>query len=204
MNTKLHTDDIWRPDQPLPGGDVLRQVAARCAKLWELPTMTGRVRVGYNPRLRTTLGRAALDEYRVELNVHLLREHPEQLIPTLVHELAHVAVRMRYGSSAAPHGREFRTLMSAAGVPAETTHNLPAAKALRRRRRRYVYLHICDGCGYSFLARSVRRDCYCNGCGPGMSWDVYRAADKPAGRKQLVAARRRLVAQVRRGTADRS
>ncbi|MFW6065583.1 MAG: SprT-like domain-containing protein [Planctomycetota bacterium] len=204
MSGKLQTDDIWTPASPLPDGRVLRLVVARCGQLWDLPEMPRSVRVGYNPRLRTTLGRASLDDCRVELNIHLLREHPDQLIPTLVHELAHVAVRMRYGASAAPHGREFRTLMAAAGLPAETTHDLPAAKALRRRRRRYVYLHVCGECGYSFMARSVRRDCYCTRCGPEMSWDVYRAADNPAGRKHLSAARKRLVAAVKRGQAGRS
>jgi predicted SprT family Zn-dependent metalloprotease len=196
-NTKLEFDDLWTPEQPLPGGAVLRAVAARCAKLWELPALAD-VRVGYNPRLRTTLGRAVYGDDRVELNVHLLREHPDQLIPTLVHELAHLAVRRRYGESAAPHGRAFRKLVAATGLPPETTHNLPAARRLRRRRRRYVYLHVCDGCGYSFVGRSVRRDSYCTRCGPKMSWDVYRAPDTPAGRKRLAAARPRLVKQARR------
>ncbi|MGC9455753.1 MAG: SprT-like domain-containing protein [Phycisphaerae bacterium] len=204
MSAKLHTDDIWTAASPLPDGRVLRKVVDRCAELWELPELSQVVRVGYNPRLRTTLGRASLDDCRVELNIHLLREHPDQLIPTLVHELAHVAVRLRYGASAAPHGREFRTLMAAAGLPPETTHNLPAAKALRRRRRRYLYLHICDECGYNFVARSVRRDCYCTACGPEMSWEVYRVADNAAGRKHLSAARRRLVAAVRKGRKSQS
>ncbi len=198
MNRKLWTDDLWTPGRPLPDGRLLRRMAERCAGLWQLPELAENVRVTYNPRLRTTLGRAVLDELRVELNVHLLREHPRELVPTLVHELAHLAVRMRHGESAAPHGRAFRTLMAAAGLPAARTHNLPAARKLRRKRARYVYLHICDGCGYNFLARSVRRDCYCTRCGPEMNWDVYRAPDQPAGRKRLAAARRRLVAEARR------
>lgn len=203
MNRKLQTDDLWTPGGPLPDGRLLRRIATRCAELWQLPQLAESVRVVYNPRLRTTLGRALLDDLRVELNVHLLREHPAELVPTLVHELAHLAVRTRYGESAAPHGRAFRTLMAATGLSADRTHNLPAARKLRRKRTRYVYLHICDGCGYSFMARSVRRDCYCTRCGPEMSWDVYRSPDKPTGRKRLAAARRRLVAQARRNATTR-
>ncbi len=177
-------DDLWQPGQPLPHARVLGQIAQRCGDAWDMPDLGQSVRVGYNPRLRTTLGQAHLQLGQVELNGRLLSEHPDELIPTLVHELAHVAVYRRYGRRP-PHGLEFRTLMRAVNLTDRATHSLPVA---RQRRRRYLYLHRCSVCGQSFLARRVRRDCHCARCGPEMDWQVLRAPDTQAGRDLLTLA----------------
>ena len=176
-------DDLWTPAKALPGRGGLLAIAARAGEAWECPDLTARVRVGYNGRLRTTLGRAVLDDLRVELNPRLLREHPAELVPTLVHELAHLVVHERYGRVAS-HGRHFRTLMAAVRLSPAATHKLPTAH-LKRRRRRYLYLHRCSDCGYSFIARSVRRNSYCIACGPEMTWDIIRAPSSKEGRKHL-------------------
>ena len=190
---RFSVDDLWTADQPLPGKAVLSAMIARCAAAWEMPELSDGVRVAYNPRLRTTLGRAVPAEGRVELNTHLLRRHPAELVPTLVHELAHLAAHARYGA-VQPHGRHFRTLMRAVNLSAATTHSLPTA-GLRRRRRRYLYLHRCDGCGQHFVARRVRRDVYCKTCGPEMNWDIFRIANTPDGREKLADFRRQLAGQ---------
>ena len=176
-------DDLWTPGRPLPGKEVLLAVTNRCGDVWNFPELAQQVRLGYNPRLRSTLGRALLDEARVELNTRLLREHPAHLIPTFVHELAHVAVYLRYGN-VAPHGIQFRTLMSTLALPAAATHNLPTGH-LRRKRRRYLYLHRCSDCSYSFVARSIRRGYYCIACGPEMMWEIFRMPNTAAVRKRL-------------------
>jgi len=181
--TRLDVSDLWQPGDALPTGPTLSAVAERCGHIWELPDLARRVTIGYNPRLRTTLGRAMLEDNRVELNVHLLRAHPEELLVTLVHELAHLAVRMRYGN-VPPHGREFKTLMGAAGISAAATHKLDTEK-LGLRRRRYSYLHRCSDCGMMFIAGKPRRNCYCKACGPKMTWTIFRAPATTAGRKKL-------------------
>ena len=175
--------DLWRPEMPLPTRRVLGAIARRCAEAWEMPRLADCVRIAYNPKLRTTLGRAVLDRNLVELNTRLLAEHPDQLVETLVHELAHVAVHIRYGS-VPPHGRHFRTMMRAVSMSPAATHNLPVAH-LQRRRTRYLYLHRCSDCGYSFIARSVRRNVYCLACGPEMTWDIFRAPHTRAGKDML-------------------
>ena len=185
----FNTDDLWTVAEPLPGRRVLRAIAARLGAAWEAPDLAEKVTIVYNPRLRTTLGRAVLDQQRVELNVRLLRRHKSELIPLLAHELAHVLVHMRYGRVPA-HGRHFRTLMRAVNMPSRATHDLPV-KSLARPRRRYLYLHRCSGCGYSFVAKSVRRGYYCTACGPGMRWDIHRVPNTPQGRKALAEAMRR-------------
>jgi predicted SprT family Zn-dependent metalloprotease len=169
---------------------VLSAVIARCTEIWEMPELNGAVHVAYNPRLRTTLGRALPAERRVELNTRLLRRHPAELVPTLIHELAHLAVHERYGA-VRPHGRHFRTLMRAVNLSAQTTHSLPTGN-LRRTRRRYLYVHRCDECGQHFVARRVRRELYCTLCGPEMNWGIFRIANTPEGRRKLADLRGQL------------
>ena len=180
---RFDVSDLWRPGNPLPTGAILTAVAERCGEAWEIPDLARRVTIVYNPRLRTTLGRAILDDDRVELNVHLLRAYPDELLGTVIHELAHLVVRMRYGE-VRPHGREFKALMRAVNMPADATHHLDTAR-LKLRRRRYIYLHRCGNCGTMFIARKPRRDCYCRACGPEMSWTILRAPATTAGRRKL-------------------
>lgn len=187
---RFTVEDLWTPDQPLPARPVLQALARRCGEAWDFSSLGERVRIAYNPRMRTALGRALLEEARVELNPHLLREHPEELVPTLVHELAHVAVHQRFGG-ARPHGREFRTLMRAVNLSAEATHSLETARPRRRRRARYLYVHRCETCGYTFAAGRTRRDRYCAACGPEMSWTIVRLPDTPKARQALARMRRR-------------
>ena len=183
-------DDLWPGGLPLPGRANLTAIAQRAAQFWEMPQLHHQVRIAYNPRLRSTLGRAMLDDKRVELNTRLLLEHPAELVLTLVHELAHLAVHIRYGR-VAPHGLYFRTLMRAVNLSPKATHSLPVAQF---RRRRYLYLHRCSDCGYAFIARSLRRNYYCISCGPDMTWHVIRAPNSPEGRKALSARKKQLTA----------
>lgn len=177
---RLKVNDLWHVGQPLPRRAVLDAIARRCGDLWDEPDLPARVRITYNPRLRTTLGRARLEDHVVELNPRLLAEHPAELVPTLVHELAHVVVFLRFGR-VAPHGPHFRVLMGAAGLSAKATHDLPVGH-LRRRRRRYLYVHRCDRCGQQFVARSVKRGYCCAVCGPDMQWDIWRVPNTEQGR----------------------
>lgn len=183
------SEGLWTPSAPLPTRTLLLQLAARCLSAWGAEHLTPRLRIIYNPRLTTTLGRACFTDLRVELNPRLLNEHPDELIPTLGHELAHLVVYDRHGKSAPPHGREFRLLLRRLQLPDNARHHLPVAH-LRRTRSRYLYLHRCSVCGRSFLARSVRRQYYCVACGPDMEWDVFRAPNTPAGRTLLERLRR--------------
>jgi len=185
---RFTTDDLWTPGPELPSREVLTQMADRLAQAWNYPGISRRVSIAYNTRLRTTIGRAILDDRRVELNTRLLRENPRELPGVLAHELAHIVVYLRYGP-VRPHGRQFRQLMRAVGLSAATTHKLKTAH-LQRRRRKYLYLHCCDTCGYSFISRRVWRSYYCVACGPGMKWRIFRALNNPQGRKLLKEVKR--------------
>lgn len=183
QNLSLLTGNTPGLGEHLPAREVLHEMVGRLGCAWDCPDLARQVRIVYNPRLTTTLGRAVFDEMLVELNPRLLRENPGELAATLAHEAAHLVVKMRYGR-VSPHGREFRTLMRAVNLSPKATHNLPVAH-LRRNRSRYLYLHRCGDCGYQFVARSVRRRYYCLACGPGMKWDIFRVPNTPSGVKLL-------------------
>jgi len=183
-------EDLWMPAEPLPTRRTLEAMVRRIAAVWGWADRAAGVRIVYNPRLRVTLGRACLEENRVELNTRLLREHPDQLPATLVHELAHLVVHDRFGR-VPPHGRQFASLMRQAGADPSATHDLPVGH-LRRKRGKFLYLHRCEDCGYSFIARSVKRNYYCRACGPDMTWYILRAPNTTAGRRALKAAQAKL------------
>ncbi len=184
--TRFSVADLWTPRQALPGKPILRKITKRLGRAWDVDGLERKARVRYNSRLRSTLGRAILDDCSVELNTRLLREHPKELVGVLAHELAHVVVHLRYGR-VPPHGLAFRTLMRALNLSDKSTHSLPVAH-LKHRRRRYLYLHRCGDCGYSFIAQSVRRNYYCLACGPEMTWNILRAPRTKSGGETLKAA----------------
>jgi len=187
------TDAIWSPALPLPARDSLCRLTDRIGLAWGINDLHRRVGIVYNPKLSTTLGRAILNSGVVELNPRLLNAHPKELIPTLIHELAHIVVHMRFGR-VAPHGNHFKVLMRALNLSPKSTHSLPVDH-LRHKRKKYLYLHSCSECGYRFVARSFRRNYYCAECGPGMKWDVYRVCNTSAGQKLIKRLREGVLEQ---------
>lgn len=136
--------------------------------------------------MRTRAGVAWLDERAVELNPTLLAENPSKIDEILAHELAHIVVWRRHGSTASEHGPEWRSLMRAAGFVPSRFHGLDV-RQVRRVRRRYYYLHMCSRCTSWWIARRVRRDRDCSSCGPG-EVEILRA---PATSEGLAALRAR-------------
>lgn len=93
-------------------------------------------------------GQAVLSRRRnvvdvIRLNADLLASHPRDMLDeTVPHEVAHVAVHRLYGRRVRPHGPEWKALMQAFGVPADTCHKLPVTPA--RRLRQFRYACGCD------------------------------------------------------------
>ena len=115
--------DLWTPDQPLPDGGLLREMSRRVLAGWGHGEWADGIRFGYNGRLRRSLGRAFFKEGRIDLNPRLLTANPSQVIPTLVHELAHIVAYRLFGEVAA-HGMHFRALMAKAGFRGRATVRL--------------------------------------------------------------------------------
>lgn len=142
-------------------GELTRWCAAAAGGLG-LPDLAARVAVWWNPRMRTTAGRAFYAEGRIELNPKLREVSEEEILRTLKHELAHLVARERWGRSISPHGAEWRQACADLGIPGEkATHSLPFER--RKVRRRFAY--ACPHCGKEILrVRRIGRRTACYDC----------------------------------------
>jgi predicted SprT family Zn-dependent metalloprotease len=171
----------------LPDAAELERRAAALLAAWRVRDT--QVQVVWNERLATTAGRAFQRQGRVELNPTLLGRAPEQLAAVLAHEAAHIAAFRLFGPSIAAHGRHWRALMRLAGFEPAVTHDIPLdgvlpARRVRRRRRRFVYLRVCDACGDRQLMAAVRYG-RCAGCASRADYLVMKAPAGPAGEAAL-------------------
>jgi predicted SprT family Zn-dependent metalloprotease len=166
----------------LPEPTELERRAAELLRQWRVPETA--VAVCWNARLTTTAGRAFLRGARIELNPTLLLRAPDQLPVVLTHEAAHIAAFRLFGPNIQAHGRHWRSLMRLAGLPPAITHDIPVDGPRARRRRRYVYLRLCEACGDRQIAEAVRYG-RCQGCEARDSYLVVKAPAGPAGRKAL-------------------
>lgn len=145
------------PPAPAPGpaaGDGALTATARALLQGIGETaLAQQVSVRWNPRLRSTAGRAYRSRNLVELNPALLTVPGDEIDRTLRHELAHlVAYRRARKRRIAPHGPEWRDACTELGIPGEhRCHTLDFPRA--RQRRNYAY--ICLHCGREI--RRVRR-----------------------------------------------
>jgi predicted SprT family Zn-dependent metalloprotease len=147
-----------RPPSARPVAALERLARALARRLGARRRRRDELRVLFNPRLRTAAGRADFAARTIELNPRLLDRHPEELVPTLVHELCHLLAGARAG-----HGPRWRERMSALGLPPHACHRLEVGE-LAVRRRRWVWR--CLGCGESYRRASRAAHRFrCGDCG---------------------------------------
>ncbi len=128
-----------------------------------LPELAAIVSVRWNPRLRSTAGRAWPGKALIELNPRLLEMGADEVERTARHELAHLVARARAGrKKIEPHGAEWRQACVELGIPGErATHRLPLPRTRMERRFRYA----CPGCGTVIgRVRRIRREVACAAC----------------------------------------
>jgi predicted SprT family Zn-dependent metalloprotease len=134
------------------------------------------LRVIWNRRLRSTLGRAEFRTATVELNPQLLDRNPQELVPTLIHELCHLAAGVRAG-----HGAKWKALMRACGERPTACHRLDLSHLPSRRRARR-YLWLCKRCGQEYpRTRPDARRYRCGNCGGGLAVVGNEKGDTPKG-----------------------
>ena len=165
----------------LPPATELEQRAALLLAQWRVPDTA--VRVLWNERLTTTAGRAFLRNARIELNPTLLARAPDQLPMVMTHEAAHIAAFRLFGANIPAHGRHWRSLMRMAGYAPDVTHRIPV-RGVRRGRRRFLYLRVCDTCGDRRIHNAIRYG-RCHGCSARDSFLVMKAPATDAGRAAL-------------------
>ena len=146
-----------------------------------LPGLASKVRVSWNPRMRTTAGRAWWPDRRIELNPKLRECGSEEVWRTLKHELAHLIAYERCGRRRIePHGPEWQTACADLGIPGErSTHTLPFER--RKLKRKHAY--TCPNCSSTIeRVRAIRRAVACYDCcrkfNDGVYHDRYRLVKK--------------------------
>jgi SprT protein len=149
---------------PLPSARDLQDVAASLLRALGAEKLAARLRVEWNWRMRTTVGRADFRRFLISLNPALQRFGAAEIDRTLRHELAHLLAQFRLCKRRRilPHGREWRNACRDLGVSDERAcHKLPLDG--RQLRRRFIYL--CQNCQRSFpRVRRIRRATACLAC----------------------------------------
>ena len=131
----------------------LTSLAKELSKSLGLNRLAKRVTVTWNPRLKTTAGRAFRQSALIELNPRLTQVDLVEIDRTLRHELAHLVSYARAGrKKIEAHGQEWRQACVDLGIPGEKRcHDLPFEGF--RQRRKWAY--ECPSCGH--ILERVRR-----------------------------------------------
>lgn len=140
--------------------DDLYRFAQRALLTIGEETVAKQFSISWNPRMRSTAGRALLKTYNVEINPKLLEFGENEVYNTILHELAHLLAW--YRTRHRGHGAEWRAACVDLGIPNEkVTHNLPLPKRQQKRKWRYV----CPACETSFdRVRKARAHSACAKC----------------------------------------
>ena len=156
------------------GGKTLTAQCVEALQVLGLDALASQVMVEWNPRMRTTAGRAFWPCARIELNPKLLELAPDEVQPTLLHELAHLVAYARAGRRRIKaHGVEWQMACSDLGIPGElATHSLPLPGRKMKRKWRYS----CPVCGQGFdRVRKTKRSVACYTCCREMNDGNYHA-----------------------------
>jgi SprT protein len=166
------------------GRELLRSLGAnRIAK---------EIRIEWDPRLKTTAGRADYRLKLISLNPQLA-EFPDEIDRTLRHELAHILAQFRAGRRRiSPHGAEWQQACRDLGIAGERRcHSLPfPAKTYAPR-----FIYRCPNCRCNFpRVHRIRRAVACLACcraHNGGEFDArFRLELMRLGRRPVTADRR--------------
>ena len=147
---------------PLASANALQDRAADLLRALKAENLAARLRVDWNDRMRTTVGRADFQRSLILLNPALQKFGPAEIDRTLRHELAHLLAHFRSRRRILPHGAEWRKACCDLGIPDERVgHTLPLiGRALRRR-----FVYRCAHCQRHFpRVHRIRRAIACLDC----------------------------------------
>jgi SprT protein len=147
---------------PLPSAVDLQERAVSLLFSLGAENLAARLRVGWNDRMRTTVGRADFQHGHIWLNPALQKFGPAEIDRTLRHELAHLLAHSRTRRRILPHGAQWRKACCDLGIPGErASHTLPLlGRALRRR-----FVYSCAHCQRHFpRVHRIRHATACLDC----------------------------------------
>lgn len=151
------------PSRPTLRDPELERVARELLHSVQATALRSKVRVEWNPRMRSAAGRAASHQTLISLNPRLREHGAAEIDRTLRHELAHLLAHFRAGRRRiSPHGAEWRRACSDLGIADEQRcHTLPFPTQKRERR----LLYRCPHCAKDFSrVRPLRRAMSCQDC----------------------------------------
>jgi predicted SprT family Zn-dependent metalloprotease len=84
----------------------------------------------------------------------------------LCHEAAHLAVFLKHGNHAKPHGPEWQKLVQKAGFEVKTALSAEILKRgdIKKSETKTVYLHTCTVCGSSRIVKKPMPNWRCFSC----------------------------------------
>jgi predicted SprT family Zn-dependent metalloprotease len=142
---------------------VLEESARRLLATLNCPALAAKLRVRWNPRMRSTAGTAHAARGLISLNPRLQQFGEAEVDRTLRHELAHLLAHHRAGRRRiAPHGTEWRQACLDLGLTDEKRcHDLPLPRRTVLRRHHYR----CPACHFELQrVRPLRRKSACLDC----------------------------------------
>ena len=147
---------------PLPSATALQERAVSLLLGLGAENLAACLRVDWNDRMRTTVGRADFHRSLILLNPALQKFGPAEIDRTLRHELAHLLAHFRSSRRILPHGPQWRKACCDLGIPGERAgHTLPLIG--RAFCRRFVYR--CVHCQRRFpRVHRIRRATACLDC----------------------------------------
>lgn len=147
----------------LPNHEEMTAWCREITKNLGLPRLSEKISVVWNPRMRTTVGRAFWPACRIEMNPRLKEFSEDETLRTLKHELAHLLAYARSSTrKIAPHGIEWKTACADLGIAGENVrHTLP----LKPRRMIRKYSYTCPSCTAVIRrVRPIKRPSACHTC----------------------------------------
>ncbi len=150
-------------DYPALDDRSLTAWCAESAKSLGLGELSRKIKVYWNPRMRTTAGRAWWPDRKIELNPKLKEHSPDEIWRTLKHELAHLVAYERNGRRRIdPHGVEWQVACEDLGIPGERPyHNLP----FKRRKMKRKHAYTCSNCATTIKrVKPIKRPVACYDC----------------------------------------
>jgi predicted SprT family Zn-dependent metalloprotease len=119
-----------------------------------------------NPRFRSTWASYRPADNLVSIHSELFDEPPSIIREVLIHELAHCVAYKRSGLEIRPHGAEWQSLMTEAGlVPRRRIHHRnEQALGIRCNRPKVTYRHYCPICHFERFSRVPQRRWRCAAC----------------------------------------
>lgn len=135
-------------------------------EMWGVAHVAAEIRVRFSHRMFRSVGRCYPLRRLVTLAAVVPAMEEPQIRHILCHELAHLAAFERYGRNIKPHGREWRSLMRAAGFEPKVRFDDEKALALLQASgpRRTRYLHRCPICAAQRTATREMRRWRCGAC----------------------------------------